>query len=40
MKRQKAEAAAAKQQRDRKGISSFNKDDNNYYSDTNDTDSN
>ena len=38
MERQKAEAATAKQQRDRKGISLSNKDDDNYYSNTDDTD--
>ena len=38
VERQKAEAATAKQQRDRKGISLSNKDDDNYYSNTDDTD--
>ena len=32
------EAVAAKRQRDRGGISLSNEDDNNYYSDTDDTD--
>ena len=39
MKRQKVETAAVKRQRDRGSISSSNKDDDNYYSNTNDTDS-
>ena len=38
MERQKAEAAAVKRQRDREGISLSNKDDDNYYSHTDDTD--
>ena len=38
MKRQKAEAVAAKQQKDRGGINSFNEDDDNHYSDTDDAD--
>ena len=38
MEKQKAEAAVAKQQRDRRGISSPNEDDDNYYNDTDDTD--
>ena len=38
VERRKAEAAAIKRQRDRRGISLFNKDDDNYYSDTDDTD--
>ena len=39
VERWKTEAAATKQQKDRGGISSSNKNDNNYYSDTNDTNS-
>ena len=38
MERRKAEAAAAKQQSDRRGISLSNKDDDNHYSDMDDTD--
>ena len=38
VERWKAEAAAAKRQRDRGGISLSNEDDDNYYSDTDDTD--
>ena len=37
VERRKAEAAAAKQQKDRESISSFNKDDDNYCSDTDNT---
>ena len=37
VERQKAEAVAAKQQKDRGGISLSNKDDDNYYSNTDDT---
>lgn len=38
VKRQKAEATAAKRQRDRGGINLSNEDDDNYYSDTDNTD--
>ena len=38
VKKQKVEAAAAKQQKDRGNIGSSNEYDNNYYSDMNDTD--
>ena len=38
VKRRKAEATAAKRQRDRGGISLSNEDDDNYYNDTDDTD--
>lgn len=38
--RQKAEAAIAKSQRDRRDISLFNENIDNYYSDTDDTDLN
>ena len=38
MKKRKAEVATAKQQRDREGISLSNKDNDNYYSDMDDTD--
>ena len=38
VERRKAEVAAAKQQRDKRNISSFNENDDNYYSDTDDTD--
>ena len=38
VERRKAEAAAVKRQRDKRGISSSNKDNDNYYNDTNDTD--
>ena len=38
VERRKAEAVAAKQQKDRRGISSFNENDDNYYSDTDNMD--
>ena len=38
VERRKAEAIVAKQQKEKEGIRSFNEDDNNYYSDINDTD--
>ena len=40
VERRKAEAATAKRQRDRRGISLSNKDDDNYYSDMDNTDPN
>ena len=38
MERQKAKVVAIKQQRDRRGISLFNDNDDNYYSDIDDMD--
>ena len=39
MKRRKAEETSAKRQKDRQSISLSNEDDDNYYNDTDDTDS-